>query len=269
MDVDSPPRSRLDFKDGEEILELASPRQPRALSSLRFPPPAVTPDPEELARREARVCIIGDDDRVAARAPAVTDEARVIVPEPRAMMAPLGRAPPIIGFEPPLLGLGVASGFERLQRVGERAMPAGRAPSVEAPKNAEAKPAPRAHHEPPPQPQTPGGVKRPRPRRRWMAGAASPRDDTHSGENPCGVPTRPRVSTWPPAREYADTLKPVALSRVTDDDVPCEHFQQPAHSSMDVANDWMKPIDVFAWADEAAAKQQGGSKVTEAFRVSI
>ena len=40
-------------------------------------------------------------------------------------------------------------------------------------------------------------------------------------------------------------------------------------SSMDVANDWMKPIDVFAWADEAAAKQQGGSKVTEAFRVSI
>ena len=119
MDVDSPPRSRLDFKDGEEILELASPRQPRALSSLRFPPPAVTPDPEELARREARVCIIGDDDRVAARAPAVTDEARVIVPEPRAMMAPLGRAAPIIGFEPPLLGLGVASGFERLPRVGE------------------------------------------------------------------------------------------------------------------------------------------------------
>ena len=90
---------------------------------------------------EGAAAIVGDDDRVAARAPAVTDEARVIVPEPRAMMAPLGRAAPIIGFEPPLLGLGVASGFERLPRVGERAMPAGRAPSVEAPKNAEAKPA--------------------------------------------------------------------------------------------------------------------------------
>ena len=256
MDVgeDSAPRSRLVFDDDEEILELGSPRQPRALSSLRFAPPAVTPDPEEFARREARVCTVGDE-RVAVRTPAVVEEAhRVMMPEPRGLAASI-----VTDFKPPPLGLGVSPSLQRPPHAGEREAPAGRAPA-ERPK---ANPTPRAllhHHEPPqPQPQTPG-VKRPRPRRRWMMGPA--RDFS---ENPCSTPTRP-PSYSPPAREFMNTPKPLPLSRVTDDDVPWESFQQPARS-----DDAATPDAFFAWAPQAVDGlfQEGGSNVAEEFRVHL
>ena len=264
MDLDTTPRSRLDFDEDDEIRGLNLPRQPRALSIL-YSPPTVSPDPEERARREARVCIRGDDEPDGTPALVVEHEFRAA---PR--RATLLRAAPIIGFAPLPLGLGVSPSEE--QRASEaRAAVVGRAFAEPTKTPKVRKSVPRALHrhaqDEPPRTRT-GENQMKRPRRRWMM----PRNgrDEHCGEIPCGAPTRQPLYSYI-GSEWVDAPGTLALPvrLVTDDTVPCEHFMR-AGSSMDVVDDAATP-DFFEFAHSAASRvdQASGSSMAEAFRASL